>query len=726
MEQITPYSYQPLKGSDIRLVHLLSGAFEDTIRVGINHVPLQEWREPKPPITLQALRKAIPQEYQVDQTPEGRFVFYDAANHCYSWVLPCPDFDHSIYEMPGDHGLWTRDAGFEALSYVWGQQDDREAIIVELEDSVQSMRIGKNLASAFRHLRYQDVPRTLWVDAICINQNDEDEKSQQIRRMGTIYAAASRVVAWLGPEENNSNIAIRALIEIAEQIFDTTDNDMGPSPDATWINWHHPHTVLPYSQLVWESLYHLLNRKWFRRLWIVQEIALANSQAVFQCGNDVIPRSMFRRAVCCLTIKSDLPYPNLPKVVRFVVGSTQATRGLMFPHIIRRYQDRECSDPHDKIFGLLGIMPPRFSANLKPDYSETVSHTYKTTFLSHIRHVGRWELFGVDPIERSITTAPSWVPDFSQPLSNASSQGYQFSAGFSRLDYLHFEDDPGRLAITGLYCATVSLVSPRFSNDQTTTMQTLRSYVPPNATTVYPTGDFFMDALSITIFFNEVRDRHPTWNMWPTLNEWREYGASHLWGSRHNCPTVPPGPSQKLVQSKIWEDRVLANCSGRVLMTTNEGYIGLGPDGTQPGDIVCVVLGCDRPLVLRRRSDGSFLFLGKAFVYGLHDAIALLGPLPSPWSVQILVYPPSYHRNMYRFFNAETKEVSMEDPRLEPSSLWERIAEEDLERELTGDDPEVCSFFRNKDTGETMDSDPRMLPDALRARGVDLQGFTLV
>jgi hypothetical protein len=89
-------------------------------------------------------------------------------------------------------------------------------------------------------------------------------------------------------------------------------------------------------------------------------------------------------------------------------------------------------------------------------------------------------------------------------------------------------------------------------------------------------------------------------------------------------------------------------------------------------------------------------------------------------------YPDNFNRILYHFFNAETGEHTTEDPRLEPHPEWERIDLEDLGRDLTGDDPEFCDFFRNKSTGELINYDPRLLPEALKARGVQLRNFTLV
>ncbi len=123
-----------------------------------------------------------------------------------------------------------------------GNPDSPEMIMVESDDNTprQYFRIGENLDSALRHLRYKDKSRTLWVDAICIDQDNTAEKAKQIKRMGMLYAAASRVIAWLGAEENDSKIAIGALRYLGLQIVDTVDRRLLLSPEAAGNGWVSP------------------------------------------------------------------------------------------------------------------------------------------------------------------------------------------------------------------------------------------------------------------------------------------------------------------------------------------------------------------------------------------------------------------------------------------------------------------------------------------------------
>jgi hypothetical protein len=100
---------------------------------------------------------------------------------------------------------------FEALSYVWGDDADTVAIIL----CGRSASVRANLASALRHLRLSSSVRNLWVDALCINQMDVAERSQQVTLMGEIYTKAEKVIIWLGQARARDSSTIDIMIQLA-------------------------------------------------------------------------------------------------------------------------------------------------------------------------------------------------------------------------------------------------------------------------------------------------------------------------------------------------------------------------------------------------------------------------------------------------------------------------------------------------------------------------------
>lgn len=145
----------------------------------------------------------------------------------------------------------NRETRYEALSYFWGDANTTENIFVNGE----IIAITTNLAAALRALRHPQHDRTLWIDAICINQGDLDEKASQVALMRNIYTNCSKTTAWLGPSDKSSQKVFQG-IKLKDRVYKG-------------------------------ALLALLARPWFRRVWVIQEISYATTITV-QCGPDTI------------------------------------------------------------------------------------------------------------------------------------------------------------------------------------------------------------------------------------------------------------------------------------------------------------------------------------------------------------------------------------------------------------------------------------------------------
>lgn len=162
------------------------------------------------------------------------------------------------------------DEKYEALSWCWGTAQE-EATIKILGDSPTSdaiMLIKPNLASALRRLRHPENDRFLWIDAICIDQNNKHERNAQVAMMSRIYEDAEKVDVWLGEEEDDSEMAL-GFIKNEISNLDRFD-ELVKSKDTT-------------STRKWRALTALLTREWFERRWVVQEIALGKKAELY-CG----------------------------------------------------------------------------------------------------------------------------------------------------------------------------------------------------------------------------------------------------------------------------------------------------------------------------------------------------------------------------------------------------------------------------------------------------------
>lgn len=185
---------------------------------------------------------------------------------------------------------------YEALSYTWGDQQPSKQIIC----NGVSLPVTENLFNALVELRRaQNKPRFLWADAICINQKDEREKSEQVRQMFVIFQTAVRVIAWVGPAHEN----IPDIVGVATSIRDWKKEQR----DIFNESWFEEFLCVenPAAIDFWAvhaGLEYLYTRPWFERMWVQQEVFAAQELRI-QCGQHQFsweeymsdPRCLIRR-----------------------------------------------------------------------------------------------------------------------------------------------------------------------------------------------------------------------------------------------------------------------------------------------------------------------------------------------------------------------------------------------------------------------------------------------
>ncbi|KAK3990449.1 heterokaryon incompatibility protein-domain-containing protein, partial [Cladorrhinum sp. PSN332] len=703
------YTYAPLEGDDsIRLVTILPGNFEDEIRVKIWHASLSLVGTFLPKegtrLPIDELQETLPPDWKVNYTYNRRYLFiYTAPGNgsvSTTWKHPDEAIDPSLYEEPrAEQALYGQP--YEALSYTWGPEGHGWFIY----PGPSRLSVRENLASALKHLRHKDQERTMWIDALCINQTDVQERNHQVAQMGQIYNLAKYVVVWLGPATGGSTPAINHLAYIGSQVEVLENYNFMPAPDAQDKDlWKRGPPLSPWMA---EAISKLLSRDWFRRVWVVQEVCLARKAKIL-CGHDQIEWSHFSNGLFTLylfRISEAVNNPGLQERVKNGVGVAVA-RSLgpansLFDRIVSLGGNKSCSDPRDHVYGYLGLFSLGFRSKLPPpQYDLPVSRLYTETTIAHIRHIQRLDILEFCRLTTSIPDLPSWVPDIST-TPRVFYNSYQFSAGFSKC-WASFASDPPtyRLKATGMRCAVVQRVSGTVSEDAETAVQDVHDFLPAardlDSAPPYVNGETFRSAYIRTL-----------------LQGGETYDGGHKKYERY---MTQRNPTEDLVRRLVF----LGSIQGRCLVVTEDGYMGFAPRGTESGDMVCILLGLDSGLILRPLSSGQdeFYVVGPCFVYCLDKAIPLLGPLPEPWHLVRDI--ESIQR--YIFHNRDTRVTSDEDPRLEPlGDGWERTR-----RGRTADDPGYFQRYRNRITGEEMTSDPRMTPDALRARGVKLEEFTLI
>ena len=492
------YCYTPLsdKATDIRLITLLPGNFDDPITIQIHHVPLivPITRESKR-LEISRLRETLPSGWRVYETLEGRYLFVSEESWDYTWTHPEESLDKSCYEPAAPSPCITEPV-YEALSYTWGSLENPQNIYIDMQyndtNTLNSppslaLEVHKNLSEALRYLRYTDKIRTLWIDAICINQKDEAERNEQVRRMADIYSCASRVVIWLGPASATSQKALSVLSYVGEQVELSRDFEMLGVAEAVEDGWSSSSFKLPYSNETYTAICELVQRPWIFRIWVIQEVQLAQNNAVLKCGNDEMSFNLFCRAVHCLVEKRP-PIAVLDKPLSAILWLIVPSGGFSFSMLVYRNSQKQCSDSRDKIYALLGLVQPEFRHKIQPRYSDSVGPVFRDAFLACLEHFRRVEFLGYCYTANRLIEGPTWIPDLTATRPVMQRLGNQFSAGYTCTQALYHKPDR---EVTGIKCYTIDAITESAPIDTAASLAFTRK--------IFPTFQRILQEIQLTI-----------------------------------------------------------------------------------------------------------------------------------------------------------------------------------------------------------------------------------
>ncbi|KAK6080383.1 ankyrin and het domain protein [Seiridium cupressi] len=350
---------------------------------------------------------------------------------------------------------------YEAFSYVWGSEENKKAVFVRNRGR-STVTVTRNLDVALRHLRYgHKDPRVMWVDAICIDQGNEKEKGPQVARMGQVFKCAARVLVWLGPEQNHSDLAMQLISYVGPQISVSWPPFLDGS--APWSLRHsttaHDKSLTdleapwPFNHSQISAVFHLFSRKWFKRLWIRQEIYLNEDRGIVICGKSQVSWTCMRNVLAAFYYKTADDAPQWSSTLMAELRSLI----FQYPYIslenlIRGFGSSDCKDPRDRIYAILSLLGPSTAIlDIRPDYTKPAAFVYKDTTRKYIMQ------FGLDILKQCQFTTnisnPSWVPDWTTKLEIRNTFDCAFAS--SQLDdYSQFLDSD-ILSVAGTVITTV-------------------------------------------------------------------------------------------------------------------------------------------------------------------------------------------------------------------------------------------------------------------------------
>ena len=612
-----------------------------------------------------------------------------------------------------------RPLDYNALSYTWGDLAQVKRVTVMKDEALFTLSVTYNLWTALKYLRDTTHIRTLWIDAICINQAVIDERNAQVVRMADIYRSASKVIIWLGPAAHNSEVAMETLIDIASRIdvqwrthtielahLEDTDTD----PDLLSFE-----KELKLDYEIWKSLVHLLNRAWFGRLWIWQEVFLAQGRAYLVCGSTSMPWDSFRKALCLLAQK---PKPSsLPGILHAIVRAWRICKlrdSLSIKTVLETTTQAQCSDQRDRVYGILELIAKRSRPSIQPDYTKTTVDVFRDLMLTMAIFHQDLSLLTLCKNLDLPTHMPSWVPNLSKPPRLAdrlipracwnSSSHARHSSG-------------GPLTVCGTSAATVTQTVKIFGPDDP---------YPPSYTRIYAAlrsllcllrekllGDFDrqVELICHTLCCNAYSDCYEPKS--DNLIDRRQTMELFITCVKSSDEAV----DELLAPYKRSLDVFYASVVHHSFVFATEGYFGLATEAARPNDIIVALLGCQSSIVLRPTEKGDFVVVGDSYVHEIMTGDLFLGPVSKDWQ-RVWRYDEKTQGYWDAFINREKGLWQIEDPRLGP--LPDDWVKEDHPMQ------HVYHMFSKKSSDFRTKVDPRMSPEALRTRGVDIRDFDLV
>ncbi|MCJ1243107.1 hypothetical protein MMC30_000304 [Trapelia coarctata] len=528
---------------------------------------------------------------------------------------------------------------FEALSYTWGDPNDREAITC----NDTSVSVTKSLFGALQALRFPDRGRFLWIDAICINQKDVDEKNVQVQLMASIYQSAFQVIIWLGEEAEDTVPAMDLLAKIA------TGGKVDNAGDLERLTRNLILAgVPPTHHDPWKSLARFLARPWFSRVWVVQEAVLSRA-VIVTCGSHQIgwedlhiAAETIDKILCGAIVDSG--HLRIMSLQRYQQRREEKDLGLLRLLLVERSQ--LATDDRDKVFALLGLATDvgkkdhggeGARIHIAPDYRGDVKQVYTD--------LGRAIITGSESL--SILTAagllshpgvphlPSWVPDWSRresakPLMTRQGESNYRACNGRPADY-SISPDGLRLTVSGILCDRISSTG-RPWNEGFEPLPVLLEWILLAQGEEFDPERLFAFRRTLSANRSLLGDGPPTEFERAAFFEWFRTMMKAV--GKELTRDVFRDPEGLNVETETgnahFRSLVYEACAGRCFFLTEKGGMGVGPATAAVGDGVVVVRGACVPLVLREvrgaeageRGKGGkeaekVVYVGDAYVDGL-------------------------------------------------------------------------------------------------------------
>lgn len=580
-----------------------------------------------------------------------------------------------------------------ALSYSWlsdSPADDGLEKHHVLETDNGQVRALDTLQAFFRILVSKDESADdawWWIDSICINLDDVEERSEQVQLMGQIYRNAHNVIIWLGEESDHTDRAVSFIKLLNKTIRQQRSYHSAEEIRHKFQQHHH--------QSDWDSLTKFFQRRWWSRIWTLQEYTM-NANTSFWWGKWSLSRSAVEGALIGADQCTSVAFKGTPAFrhgfnrrrlqMLYEKGQVKANKLHMSLVALAAYCSCcEATDDRDRLYSIKGLATDTCFLNV--NYSDSVEDTYLRFARAFIEHYKSLDIICFASIYKSSpgSAIPSWVPDWRARIDTLSvplmvSQSAKCHIGNLRPFALAISEpnDPspwyaaskdfaavytfkgsklvarGKIVdvVDGLagsrntdlvQCSSPLNLSKAASEciSDSETLRTVCKSLVLNRKDRYlrfamPTDEFFHDFVWLCgqLIMDSVSFVPKQFQEW---YDWTKslllYGHSFESVLRDSNEAVNIGSSSLAANrdeyiSDTFYGRFfdsIVRMSLRLMVTCN-GRVGLVPENVRKGDLVCVLFGCSVPILLRQSCSACeepFIFVGECFLDGFMDGAGL-------------------------------------------------------------------------------------------------------
>ena len=550
---------------------------------------------------------------------------------------------------------------YEALSYFWGKAP---GTIIE-SSSGKRIQITANCEAALRRIRHGTEPRLLWVDAICIDQSNENERSRQVEIMQKIYTGAKRVIIWLGETSAQDALAFSSLKQLTNQMdsqkYLRFSARLGYYRDKTSgkvFSGGAQKSI--FGKADYGHLVNLLRREWFRRTWVIQEVASAKD-AIVICGNESMKWETFAEVYMRLGDVTQFGGEDANHSLENISAVENARRSRSGPlfmplfYILVATSFSQCSDPRDKIYAVKGLAKDwEDRKGLETNYKISFETLFRTFAVADSNRNLNLRILSCasGPTKSKNTPLPSWVPDWrsienAHPFVRYSDRTKFRASGGMKAEAWHSHDQ----SILHVRGKLIDLVAVLGSEPSFTRSSAVFEINTDKITELSKSATWLQECEELASNRDGILTSGRQEQLWRTLTcgltgdgfpapqHYAEYFQKYMKfmaGSQERFTSYladaesSPNGVRGLTEAmhgfethRYIEASIDRWSSKRRFCITNSGALACVPKATCHGDIICVLFGGEVPYVLRPTGTGRFSVVGECYLHGIMNGESL-------------------------------------------------------------------------------------------------------